>query len=147
MAYRINESVCTGCDACVTACPTQAISGAMHEVHKIDPEKCCSCGLCLNLCTQAAVRSGAAVDKQEHDEWPIPHIDAQLCNGCNACVTICPMYVLELSKPKFRGDTNIFAQLTDKDMCVGCEKCADHCPVGAIEMVKRLVADEVKEEL
>ena len=146
MAYRINETVCTGCDACVTACPTHAISGEMHEVHSIDPEKCVSCGLCLNLCTQAAVRSGAAVDKQEHDEWPIPNVDAQLCNGCSACVTICPMYVLKISEPRFRGDINTYAELTDKDMCVGCEKCADHCPVGAITMVKRLVANEVKEE-
>lgn len=40
MAYRINESVCNGCDACVTACPTQAISGVQHEVHTIDPDKC-----------------------------------------------------------------------------------------------------------
>lgn len=47
MAYRINESVCNGCDACVTACPTQAISGVQHEVHTIDPDKCVSCNLCM----------------------------------------------------------------------------------------------------
>lgn len=146
MAYRINESVCNGCDACVTACPTQAISGVQHEVHSIDPDKCVSCNLCMNLCKNFAIRSGMQNEIIDHDEWPIPHIDPAACCGCSACVEVCPMFVLEITSPKFRGDTETIAALTDIDRCIGCEKCAKHCPVGAIEMVKRLVANEKEEQ-
>ena len=100
----------------------------------------------MNLCKNFAIRSGMQNEIIEHDEWPIPHVDPAVCNGCSACVEICPMYVLRISEPKFRGDTGTIAELTDIDRCIGCEKCAKHCPVGAIEMVKRLVANEKEEE-
>lgn len=146
MAYRINETVCTGCDACVTACPTHAISGEHHDVHEINPDLCVSCNLCINLCKQFAIRSGKENELLEYTEWPIPDVDANLCNGCSACVTECPMYALKISDPKFRGDVDTIAELKNVDLCIGCEKCANLCPVGAIKMVKRLVANEVKEE-
>jgi len=144
MAYRINESVCTGCDACVTACPTKAISGEMDEPHVVDPDLCVSCGICIKLCTNFAVRSGEQTDEFEGaDELIMPHFDTVLCNGCSACVSACPMDVLQISAPKFRGDIDTFAELTDLDRCVGCEKCAEHCPVGAVTMVKRPAAAPV----
>lgn len=145
MAYRINPKVCNGCDACITACPTKAIRGEQNEIHEIDENICVSCGLCINLCKNFAIRSGSQNELLEYDEWPIPHIDTVLCNACSACVDICPMYALEISAPKYRGDINTIAQLTDTDKCIGCSKCAEHCPVAAVTMVKRLVADRIEE--
>lgn len=145
MAYRINPNVCNGCDACVTACPTQAIHGQQHEIHEIDPDICVSCNLCINLCKNFAIRSGNQNELLPYEEWPIPHIDPALCNGCSACVEICPMYALKISAPKFRGDTGTIAELIDTDMCIGCNKCVEHCPVGAIKPVKRLIADKIEE--
>ncbi|GEM_PF-967281 len=144
MAYRINDNVCDGCDACVTACPTQAIHGVQHEVHEIDSDLCVSCGLCMNLCRNFAIRSGAQHDIVEIDDWLIPSVDTSLCSGCSACVELCPMNALELSKPKFRGDTDTYAVLPDFEKCVGCEKCSEHCPVGAITMVKKLLPAELQ---
>lgn len=146
MAFRINEKVCNGCDACVTACPTKAISGVQDEVHSIDQDICVSCGLCINLCKNFAIRSGGANELLPYDEWPIPHFDTKLCNGCSACLTLCPMYAIKISEPKYRGDTGTYAELIDTDLCIGCGKCSEHCPVGAVTMVKRLVACDVKEE-
>lgn len=142
MAYRINQNVCNGCDACVTACPTQAIHGQQHELHEIDPERCVSCGLCINLCKNFAIRSGNNNELLPYSEWPIPHVDPLLCNGCSACVSICPMYALKIADPGFRGDIGTVAKLIDEDLCIGCMKCADHCPVGAVSPVKRLIADK-----
>ena len=146
MAFRINSAVCNGCDACVTACPTQAIHGIRHEVHEIDPELCVSCGLCINLCKTFAIRSGNQNELLEYSEWPIPHVDPSLCSGCRACVIVCPMNALRISTPEYRGDTGTISELIDTDLCIGCKKCEEHCPVGAIEMVKRLLADSEEEE-
>ena len=74
----------------------------------------------------------------EAEDFKIPTINTSLCTGCSACVRECPMYVLSISAPKFKGDIHTFAYITDQDNCIGCGKCEEHCPVGAIEMVDRL---------
>ena len=45
---------CTGCGACVKACPQKAIS--LDETHKArtDYDKCTACGLCTDYCVQNA---------------------------------------------------------------------------------------------
>ena len=41
MALMINDD-CTNCDACVEACPNEAISEG-DMTHEIDPERCTEC--------------------------------------------------------------------------------------------------------
>ncbi|MGI5939335.1 MAG: NADH-ubiquinone oxidoreductase-F iron-sulfur binding region domain-containing protein [Thermoleophilia bacterium] len=47
---------CTGCRACIRACPTQAITGERKEVHVIDQELCIKCGACFDKCRFDAIR-------------------------------------------------------------------------------------------
>ena len=59
ISYSISE-LCTGCRACVKACPAGAISalprdGERKQRHAIDPSKCNKCGTCRSLCKQNAV--------------------------------------------------------------------------------------------
>ena len=54
--YLIDPETCTGCRACVRACPVQAISGERKEVHVIDQSLCIKCGACLEKCRFDAVR-------------------------------------------------------------------------------------------
>jgi NADH-quinone oxidoreductase subunit F len=49
VTYSINED-CTGCLACIKACPEVAITGKKDEVHIIDQEKCIKCGACKSIC-------------------------------------------------------------------------------------------------
>jgi len=53
--YLIISEKCTGCGACMKACPQQAISGEKKKPHVIDQNKCIKCGICLETCKFNAV--------------------------------------------------------------------------------------------
>jgi NADH:ubiquinone oxidoreductase subunit F (NADH-binding) len=53
--YSITADACTGCGACLKACPTEAISGDKKKPHKIDEAKCIRCGACLETCKFDAI--------------------------------------------------------------------------------------------
>ncbi|UCC45071.1 MAG: 4Fe-4S binding protein, partial [Candidatus Zixiibacteriota bacterium] len=52
--YDITED-CTGCMACISVCPTDAIKGKKGEVHILNQKKCTQCGACYAVCTFDAV--------------------------------------------------------------------------------------------
>lgn len=139
MAFSIDRAKCEGCDACSTACPTQAISGKMYAKHEIDPDICVSCGLCADFCEHGAVLNdaGEVVTSCAWEDWGIPEFDTSKCTGCSLCVENCPMYALELTGPEYHGDTHTHAYLAEPQLCIGCEKCVQHCPIGAVSMISR----------
>jgi NADH-quinone oxidoreductase subunit F len=55
LVYQILEEKCTGCGACLRACPAGAITGEKKEPHKIDPEACIKCGSCIQKCKFDAI--------------------------------------------------------------------------------------------
>jgi len=52
--FDINDE-CTGCLACLRACPVDAIAGEKKKKHVIDQEKCTRCGSCYAVCIYDAV--------------------------------------------------------------------------------------------
>lgn len=57
--YRIIPEKCTGCQRCVRACPTGAISGPRAQPHNLDIEKCIKCGACYEVCRFDAIAGDA----------------------------------------------------------------------------------------
>ncbi len=49
-------------------------------------------------------------------------IDRDYCCGCETCVDICPVQMLELHE----GAVRIIPGMEDD--CLGCEECVDACP-------------------
>jgi ferredoxin len=58
--YVVVAEKCTGCLACKTACPTQAIKGTLKEVHLIEQAKCIKCGACQEACRFEAIEAQRA---------------------------------------------------------------------------------------
>jgi NAD-dependent dihydropyrimidine dehydrogenase PreA subunit len=54
MAIYINADICTGCGACVEACPPQALCLMAGKI-VIKPELCTACGACVEACAIGAI--------------------------------------------------------------------------------------------
>jgi NADP-reducing hydrogenase subunit HndC len=55
ISYHILADKCIGCTACARKCPTGAILGERRQVHRIDPDLCIKCGVCMETCKFDAV--------------------------------------------------------------------------------------------
>ncbi len=51
-------------------------------------------------------------------------LDADKCDGCSICITVCPHDVFAIEQGK--------ARIVDRDACMECGACAKNCPSGAI---------------
>jgi NADH:ubiquinone oxidoreductase subunit F (NADH-binding)/(2Fe-2S) ferredoxin/Pyruvate/2-oxoacid:ferredoxin oxidoreductase delta subunit len=55
ITYEIVPEDCTGCQVCIDACPEDAITGELEEVHVINQELCDCCGGCYEVCPYDAI--------------------------------------------------------------------------------------------
>lgn len=99
----MDYSKCTGCGACVKACPKRLLSlrpaatkGSValcsnHSDNKPQIRKDCSvgcfkCGMCARKCPSQAIDVSSG----------IPVVDYSKCNSCGECIKACPDKVLYL---------------------------------------------------
>ena len=61
VVYRIKPEKCTGCQRCVSVCPTAAITGPRSEPHNLDKSKCIKCRSCYEICRFDAIAGDAIV--------------------------------------------------------------------------------------
>ncbi len=130
----IDPVKCTGCGACVKACPRNLIelvpvSKQVHVLcHSYDKgaeakkrcgnnTACIGCGLCVRKCPVAAIVL----------EDNLAVIDYEKCINCGQCAIVCPTKAIYDPKADNRKKARVIA-----DKCIGCTICAKKCPVKAI---------------
>ncbi|HEY9200263.1 MAG TPA: ferredoxin-type protein NapF [Gammaproteobacteria bacterium] len=94
-----NLGECVFCERCLQACPTDALEKTGDQPWQIQAEispscltmKGVVCRSCSEHCETRAIRFIARVG-----EVARPQINSQSCNGCGACVAVCPVAAVEI---------------------------------------------------
>jgi Na+-translocating ferredoxin:NAD+ oxidoreductase RNF subunit RnfB len=127
------EDKCTGCGACMRACPRSLIEmvPVSKKVHVLCASRdkgpiakkacgnstaCIGCGICSKKCPVQAITivNNLAI------------IDYTKCINCGICAQACPTKaIFDRKQPRKKA----FIQ---EDLCIGCTICAKKCPVQAI---------------
>jgi len=131
---QVDPAKCTGCGACVAACPRKLIILVPETKHVIincsskakmpqakqlcgTEKPCIGCGLCSRKCPVQAITV----------ENNLARIDYDKCIDCGLCATVCPTKCITDSKAGKRLKAEIEAE-----KCIGCTICAKVCPTQAI---------------
>lgn len=56
-------------------------------------KKCCGCTACESICHKEAITM-----KADDEGFLYPNIDENLCNNCNLCIKVCPIYEGDISE-------------------------------------------------
>ena len=54
MPAKVNKQACTGCETCVSECPSEAIKMAEDKA-QVNVEACVDCGVCVDACPAEAI--------------------------------------------------------------------------------------------
>jgi len=66
--YTVIKERCTGCQRCVSVCPTGAITGPRSEPHNLNAAKCIKCRACYDVCRFDAIAGNAIVITSRKEE-------------------------------------------------------------------------------
>ncbi|PTD97676.1 RnfABCDGE type electron transport complex subunit B [Pseudothauera lacus] len=68
----VREEICIGCTKCFRACPTDAVMGAMKQIHAVIREACTGCAKCEPLCPTGAITLTPVPMTLQTWVWPKP---------------------------------------------------------------------------
>lgn len=129
---------CTGCDACVRACPQAVLARGDGGYPVFDPAhgECTFCGECADACQPRALDRRGADAPWAHRAQVAASCLTRQGVVCASCRDACPERAIV-----FRPSLPVASPSIETDRCTGCGACVGACPVTAISL--RAEAEEV----
>ena len=124
---------CTGCGACLDACPEKIIifQSGLPGVD-FQQGECTFCGLCADRCPERVFPPDNP--RQFHHHAAIgDNCLAMNFVDCQSCRDVCPTTAIRF-RPRIGGP---FLPHLDIETCTGCGACVSICPSGCISMQDR----------
>jgi ferredoxin-type protein NapF len=121
-------AACTGCGACVTACPQDIIrlDADTHPAIDFSAKECSFCGRCAEICPEPVFdREGLAFQHVAVIEAACFAVRGVVCQSCG---DICPEAAISF-RPRIGGPA---MPVLAGDRCTGCGACIGVCPADAI---------------
>jgi len=128
------ERACTGCAACIGACPERILSAGVngHPEVSFASAECTFCQACVQACPEPVF------DLSQVVPWSLKVSIADTCllnKGvtCQLCTDPCDAQALRFdARQAPAGQIQI-----DLDACTGCGACVSNCPVTSISVLNR----------
>jgi NAD-dependent dihydropyrimidine dehydrogenase PreA subunit len=64
--------------------------------------------------------------QSDQEKTMVAKVDKNICVGCQACVSVCPVDAIRMEDGK---------AVVDPEKCIDCGTCVAECPVKAIEQI------------
>lgn len=127
-------AACTGCGACVPACPQHilALDAAGRPALDFSANECSFCGACADACPEPVFDRAIAAFK--HVAVIGPACFAGRGIVCQSCGDACPESAIRF-RPRIGGPA--LPELAS-DRCSGCGACIASCPAQAVAVSPRI---------
>lgn len=122
---------CTGCNACVDACPERVLLAGEGGLPEFDPGRgeCTFCGDCAAACRESAFHTPAA------QPWTLRAQVAETCLAVRGIVCLSCRDACGESAIRFPPTRAVPVPQVDPDCCTGCGACVSGCPTDAIRLI------------
>lgn len=120
---------CMGYGTCVSVCSFDAIRIGVDGLPEVDPDKCTSCGQCVEACPKSVMSLVPTVQKiivkcHNQDKGKRARLTCSTaCIGCKTCEKACHFDAITVE--------NNCASI-DYDKCRQCYECVEKCPMNCI---------------